>query len=48
MQRLGENAVYHLRIGQPEQCSCECLGYLRHGNCKHLKGLLALTRQGVI
>jgi hypothetical protein len=23
--------------------SCECLGFLRHGHCKHVSGLLALT-----
>ena len=48
LHRMDADEVYHVRIGQPQQCSCECMGYLRHGNCKHLKGLLALTGQGSI
>ncbi len=26
--------------------TCECLGYLRHGHCKHVEGLAALVRAG--
>jgi hypothetical protein len=43
LHRLGLGTLYHVRVGKPGQCSCECLGYLRHGRCKHILGLLALT-----
>lgn len=43
VQRLGEDRVYHVRIGAVEECSCECLGFLRHGHCKHLHALLAIA-----
>jgi hypothetical protein len=26
--------------------SCDCLGHLQHGHCKHAEGLLALCRAG--
>jgi hypothetical protein len=42
VHRLGLGELYHVRVGAPDDCSCECLGYLRHGHCKHLQGLLAL------
>jgi hypothetical protein len=43
VHRLGLGPLYHVRIGQPDQCECECMGYLRHGHCKHIAGLLALA-----
>ncbi|TMQ34272.1 MAG: hypothetical protein E6K70_08465 [Planctomycetota bacterium] len=46
LHRLGLGDLYHVRIGTPAQCSCECLGFLRHGNCKHIQGLLALAHAG--
>jgi hypothetical protein len=46
MHRTGLGTLYHVRIGAPEECSCECLGYLRHGYCRHVLGLLALVRAG--
>ena len=46
LHRLGLGNLYHVRVGAPEECSCECLGYLRHGGCKHLLGLLALIGSG--
>ncbi|HYT91337.1 MAG TPA: SWIM zinc finger family protein [Gemmataceae bacterium] len=46
VHRLGLGNLYHVRIGEPEDCSCECLGYLRHGHCRHVLGLLALDRHG--
>jgi hypothetical protein len=46
VHRLGLGTLYHVRIGEPEDCSCECLGYLRHGHCRHVLGLLALARHG--
>ncbi|MFN3730533.1 MAG: SWIM zinc finger family protein [Fimbriimonadaceae bacterium] len=44
IHKLGLGQLYHVRIGTNEDCSCECLGYLRHGHCRHILGLLALVR----
>jgi hypothetical protein len=46
VHRLGLGTLYHVRIGRPEECSCECLGWLAHGHCRHVLGLLALVREG--
>jgi len=46
VHRLGLGQLYHVRIGNEEECSCECLGFLAHGRCKHVLGLLALTHHG--
>ena len=46
VHRLGQGNLYHVRVGKPEDCSCECLGFLRWGRCKHVLGLKALIRQG--
>jgi hypothetical protein len=43
---LGE--LFHVRIGAPRDCSCECLGYLRRQRCRHILGLLALRRRGLL
>lgn len=48
VHRLGIGTVYHVRVGQPEDCSCECLGWLRHDHCKHVSGLKALIATGVL
>ena len=48
MHRLGLANVYHVRVGAPNECSCECLGFFRHGKCKHVQGLLALVGHGMI
>jgi hypothetical protein len=48
VHRLGLGNLYHVRIGRREDCSCECLGYLAHGRCKHVLGLQALVRQGFL
>jgi hypothetical protein len=42
VHRLGLGNLYHVRVGAPSDCSCECLGFLRHGHCKHIQGLAAL------
>ena len=42
VHRLGLGNLYHVRVGAPNDCSCECLGFLRHGRCKHIQGLAAL------
>ena len=46
VHRLGIGTLYHVRVGGPEDCSCECMGWLRWGRCKHVTGLLALIRDG--
>ena len=48
VHRLGLGTMYHVRVGVPTDCSCECMGYLSHGRCKHLQGLLALTAHGLV
>jgi hypothetical protein len=48
VHRLGLGNLYHVRIGAREDCSCECLGFLRHEHCRHVLGLLALARHGKI
>jgi hypothetical protein len=42
VHRLGLGDLYHVRIGTASESSCECLGFLRHGRCKHIQGLAAL------
>jgi hypothetical protein len=48
LHRLGLGNLYHVRIGEPAACSCECLGFLRQGKCKHILGLLALTGHEIV
>lgn len=48
LHRLGLGNLYYARVGRPEDCSCECLGFLRHGSCKHIEGLTALIGRGEI
>lgn len=48
VHRLGLGELYHVRVGGPLDCSCECLGFLRHGYCKHVLGLQALIRHGLL
>jgi hypothetical protein len=46
VHRLGLGNLYHVRVGKPEECSCECKGFLYRGLCRHILGLLALIREG--
>jgi hypothetical protein len=48
VHRLGLADLYHVRIAGPRQSTCECLGYLRHGRCKHVQGLSALIGHGMV
>lgn len=48
VHRLGLANLYHVRVGIPSDCSCECLGFLRHGRCKHIQGLAALIGRGAL
>jgi hypothetical protein len=45
VHRLGLGNLYHVRVGTAEENSCECLGFLRHGQCKHVLALTALIRR---
>ncbi len=42
VHRIGLANVYDVRVGNPAESSCECMGFLRHGRCKHVQGLAAL------
>ena len=44
MHRLGLGELYHMRVGDPDDYSCDCLGFLQHGHCKHVAALWALVR----
>jgi hypothetical protein len=46
VHRTGLGNLYHVRIGEPAECSCECKGFLYYGYCRHVLGLLALAREG--
>jgi hypothetical protein len=46
VHRTGLGTLYHVRVGAPEDCSCECMGHLRYGYCRHVQGLLALLQAG--
>jgi len=47
VHRMGLGQLYHVRVSADRaECSCECLGFLAHGRCKHVLGLLALVRRG--
>jgi hypothetical protein len=48
VHRLGLGYLYHVRVGGAQDCSCECLGFLRHGRCRHVLGLLALVKRGLL
>jgi hypothetical protein len=48
VHRLGIGDLYHVRVGEPEDCSCECLGFLRHGHCRHILGLLTLGQNQLL
>jgi hypothetical protein len=48
VHRLGLGNLYHVRIGDKTDCSCECLGFLAHGYCRHIQGLRALIRRGLL
>ena len=44
IHRLGLGDAYDVRVGRPADCSCECMGWLRHAHCKHVHGLRALLK----
>jgi hypothetical protein len=48
VHKLGLGALYHVRVGRHSDCSCECLGFLTGGKCRHVLGLLTLARHGLL
>lgn len=48
VHRLGLGTLYHVRVASHHDCSCECMGFLARGQCKHVAGLLALTGHGLL
>lgn len=46
--RLGTTTAYHVRLVSPNDSTCECLGFLRLGRCKHVQALQALLGQGLL
>jgi hypothetical protein len=45
VEKIGHEESYHVNVNG-ERSSCECLGFLKHGNCKHRDGLAALVAAG--
>ncbi len=48
VHKLGLGTLYHVRVGRRADCSCECLGFLSRGSCRHVLALLALHRHGLL
>ena len=48
VHRMGLGSLYNVRIGAAHECSCECMGFLRHGRCKHVQGLSGLIGHGLL
>jgi hypothetical protein len=44
---IREGETYHVLVNPADgRHSCECLGFLRHGHCKHVECLAALVAKG--
>jgi hypothetical protein len=41
-----ERPTYHVHLSDEHGQTCECLGYLRWGSCKHTGGIAALRQAG--
>lgn len=48
VHRLGEQRLYHVRVGSSVESTCECLGFCRHARCKHVQALQALVGEGLL
>ena len=48
VHKLGLGELYHVRVGRRRDCSCECWEFLYRSKCRHILGLLALIRQGLL
>lgn len=46
--RHGREIIYHVRVGLPEECTCECKGFLVRNQCRHVQILKTLVRQGIL
>ncbi|MCS6851566.1 MAG: SWIM zinc finger family protein [Gemmataceae bacterium] len=46
VQQVGTRISWAVRVGRPQDCSCECLGFLYGNRCRHVQGLLTLIRHG--
>ena len=44
---LEDTACYNVNLNGP-QSTCECLGFLQHGHCKHVEGLTVLRQRNLI
>jgi hypothetical protein len=44
---LQDTARYNVCLNGA-QSTCECLGFSKHGRCKHVSGLAALRQRGLI
>lgn len=48
VHKLGFAPAYCVLVGEPRECTCECLGFYAHNRCKHIDGLTALIRAKVL
>ncbi len=46
VHRIGMEQLYHVRIHGAVESTCECMGYLSHGRCRHIFALQALLQEG--
>ncbi len=44
VHRTGMGNLYHVRVGKPIDCTCECNGFLYRNTCRHIQSLSALIR----
>ena len=44
---LEDTARYNVCL-DGERSSCECIGFSKHGHCKHVSGLAVLRQRGLI
>lgn len=42
LRKFHSPVVYHVRVGQPRECDCDCLGFMHHRHCKHVEGLRSI------
>jgi hypothetical protein len=45
VSNLSNLEIYHVNLNGRDR-SCDCIGHLRHGHCKHADGLAALIAAG--
>ncbi len=46
VEKLGaEQEPYHVNLAGADSV-CDCKGFTRHGHCRHVEGLAALTKAG--